>query len=561
VAEQPLKIVNGTISDFATTDVALVGGVLAKTSTGVNAPGNDLTVIGGAATPAGTGAGGAARITGGAAGTTAAALAGGNVIITGGATSGTGAGALPGGVVLETTRTATSTAAVADGPVLTLTQPALTVGVFAGASDPSAGSGVVANAGSLYLRQSGGVGSMYLKTGAANTAWSVDVSPVLEGSTLRVDAVNGSDTTGTRGDFARPFKTITAALNASSANDLIQVGPGTFVEAPFTMPVNRAICGSFPLRTKIQYTATAACTFVTMSAGSVFRSIKIELLSDTTARTPLIGVLFPGTVNNAYLQDAHVIVDNSNVTSGLTDVTGVSFTTTGDYASEDAIFDVAIDVRSRFTGAKRGIVNSGVGNHVHAAEVSCTLVSPGSVNAINIEAVDGIFAISSSRVHVSPVAAGNANVSAKLNTPSSLRIGSVDLEESSCNGRAFVSSGQLGTMVFSDIGSQNGTLYLQAGGDSTGATESVARFRIARACIVQTLSCQVQTAPIGGSVVYTVRKNSAPMTLTATITTGTLVATDLNNAVEFAANDYISIQRVGTGSASNAQVTIEMSAW
>jgi hypothetical protein len=181
MAEQPLKIVTGTVTEFATTDVALVGGVLAETVTGVNAPGNDLTVVGGAATPAGTGAGGATRVTGGAAGTTAAALAGGNVVITGGGTGGTGAGAVPGGVVLETTRTATNTAAIADGPVLTLTQPALTVGVFAGTADPSAGSGVVANAGSTYHRKNGTAGEVWIKTAAANTAWT-KVSVVHAGS-------------------------------------------------------------------------------------------------------------------------------------------------------------------------------------------------------------------------------------------------------------------------------------------------------------------------------------------------------------------------------------------
>lgn len=172
MAEQPLKITGGAVAEFAYTDVAFVGGVLAATSTGVNAPGNDLTVIGGAATPAGTGAGGDVAITGGAAGTTASALAGGDVVITGGATSGTGVGAVPGAVTLSTTRTSTNTAAVADGPVLTLTQPALTASVFVGTADPSASSGVVANAGSVYLRKNGTAGEVWVKSGAGNTVWN-----------------------------------------------------------------------------------------------------------------------------------------------------------------------------------------------------------------------------------------------------------------------------------------------------------------------------------------------------------------------------------------------------
>lgn len=50
------------------------------------------------------------------------------------------------------------------------------------------------------------------------------------GNTLFVDAVNGNDSTGTRGDASKPFLTMSAALSASSAGDVIEVGPGTYAE-------------------------------------------------------------------------------------------------------------------------------------------------------------------------------------------------------------------------------------------------------------------------------------------------------------------------------------------
>lgn len=46
------------------------------------------------------------------------------------------------------------------------------VDLIAGTADPTAGGGVAAQLASFYLRQNAGVGSAWLKVGAANTAWS-----------------------------------------------------------------------------------------------------------------------------------------------------------------------------------------------------------------------------------------------------------------------------------------------------------------------------------------------------------------------------------------------------
>lgn len=45
--------------------------------------------------------------------------------------------------------------------------------VIVGTADPSQGGGVESPLGSIYLRVTGGVGSMYQKTGAGDTAWSL----------------------------------------------------------------------------------------------------------------------------------------------------------------------------------------------------------------------------------------------------------------------------------------------------------------------------------------------------------------------------------------------------
>jgi hypothetical protein len=53
---------------------------------------------------------------------------------------------------------------------------------------------------------------------------------LVEGKSLRVDSVNGSDEDGMRGVWGLPFKTITAAKNAAVAGDTIFVGPGVYNE-------------------------------------------------------------------------------------------------------------------------------------------------------------------------------------------------------------------------------------------------------------------------------------------------------------------------------------------
>lgn len=54
------------------------------------------------------------------------------------------------------------------------------------------------------------------------------LSSVPSGSTLYVVDFGGNDTTGTRGDKAKPYATIQGAIDDALANDVIEVGAGTF---------------------------------------------------------------------------------------------------------------------------------------------------------------------------------------------------------------------------------------------------------------------------------------------------------------------------------------------
>jgi hypothetical protein len=70
--------------------------------------------------------------------------------------------------------------------------------VVAGVADPSAGGGVAAPEGTIYLRFVATAGQVWIKTGAANTAWS-QISTATGPSTIRtirrtiVQPADGSD--------------------------------------------------------------------------------------------------------------------------------------------------------------------------------------------------------------------------------------------------------------------------------------------------------------------------------------------------------------------------------
>lgn len=63
-----------------------------------------------------------------------------------------------------------------------------------------------------------------------NGSGEIEINEIPVGNTLFVDAVNGNDSTAEPGNLAKPFLTMEAAKSASSAGDVIEVGPGTYAE-------------------------------------------------------------------------------------------------------------------------------------------------------------------------------------------------------------------------------------------------------------------------------------------------------------------------------------------
>jgi hypothetical protein len=164
---------------------------------------------------------------------------GGNVTLTGGNTGNTG---LPGGITLNSPRNATTNLGSRVGPALTLSQSGTggtTIHVFAGSADPRTGSGIVANAGSLFHRiVSSTTGELYLKTtqGTA-TAWS----PLSIPTTVPVTAFTTS--TATTGQVVKVTAADTLAAAFATSGEISTIGIQINSATPYQVVCSGRVTG------------------------------------------------------------------------------------------------------------------------------------------------------------------------------------------------------------------------------------------------------------------------------------------------------------------------------
>lgn len=89
----------------------------------------------------------------------------------------------------------------------------------------------------------------------ANLVPTAMPTSALVGSMLFVDAVNGDDASGARGNFGKPYLTLTAAKNAAQSGDVIVVRPGTYNEANL---LKNGVNWDFHAGAIVNYTGTGA---------------------------------------------------------------------------------------------------------------------------------------------------------------------------------------------------------------------------------------------------------------------------------------------------------------
>lgn len=126
-------------------------------------------------------------------------------------------------------------------------------------------------------------------------------APVLTGDTTWVDVVNGNDSTGIRGRADVPFKTIAAAITASSAGDTIRVLAGTYNETQtLTMKNGVSVIGFDPVNCIIAISVSGSAfstqTAITMAENMVFANFTVNVTVSSGSITTN-AILFAGTSN------------------------------------------------------------------------------------------------------------------------------------------------------------------------------------------------------------------------------------------------------------------------
>lgn len=156
------------------------------------------------------------------------------------------------------------------------------------------------------------------------------VSSVLWNNVVSVDATNGNDGTGARGNIYKPFATIAAALAAAAAGDLVFILPGTYsVAADITIPASVHVRGFSRASVIIQRTGLgAASTLITMGTGSSL--VDVTLKQTTTGNFALTSVKFGSTTTaDAFLRNVAISISNSGAGAVAAALTGILVQSTG----------------------------------------------------------------------------------------------------------------------------------------------------------------------------------------------------------------------------------------
>jgi hypothetical protein len=140
-----------------------------------------------------------------------------------------------------------------------------------------------------------------------------------------VDSVNGNDGTGVRGNLAKPFATIAAALAASSAGDVVYVGPGTYAQGatPLTIPSNVTLIGSGADYTIITSTINNSLNRASVEPGtsSVISNVTIQ---NTAANGTPFGVLTSSSAfTSAFMSGCKLIGNSDGIVVNRTGTTGL----------------------------------------------------------------------------------------------------------------------------------------------------------------------------------------------------------------------------------------------
>lgn len=405
----------------------------------------------------------------------------------------------------------------------------------------------------MQLPAGAGSSGQFLRTnGAGVLAWAAAVGggsfPAM-GNVAIVDAVNGDNGTASVGGL--PFLTITAALAAVSAGQLVYILPGTYVET-ITIPTDVSVRGMSLGEVIIQQTGvTSNTTMVTMGINSHFADVTLNLTSATAGLT-LKGIEFPGTSADASkVRNCTIQITNTSTSTGT--IYGIHASGTGG-TSPGTIRTCLLQITSAVTTKVVGIYS----DNASTLQIRDTIISVQRTSGAGL--YYGLETSNASAVLIcwhSTISGTSADIT---QTSGSIQLSNTTLQTNTANSLGFTSLDAGKFMVFSAVGasgSWTGTngRFLRFGTASLNATN--VGYVIPVKCILKAI--YVQRGSPSGDMTFIVRINSVntalSITLVGTATTGNLT----NVSVPIAAGALLAVGLGQTvnNSGTDPRITIE----
>ena len=308
-----------------------------------------------------------------------------------------------------------------------------------------------------------GLGNIYLSSIPAilpNTTF---------GKVLRVDSVYGNDTTALQNQYSYPFSTISTAMYCASTQDQIWLLPGTYNEKViFKSGVNMR---GVNLNSVIiqQANVTQPTTLVSFTQSNRLEDVTLNLTSQTTVASTLIGVLFSSCQDTCKLRASVLNVNNSGITNNTypTNVYGVysaGYSSTI-YTSADNIQRTSMTITGAGIGNNRCIYNDNSNKFtMRDVNLLCTddlnpRYTGGSYIGIETTNISSIVQIKNSSVNGNVYNTGNTSADISQ-TKGQIIITNTDLVNKNANNNAFIANQSLNIINFSISGALSNFQYI-----------------------------------------------------------------------------------------------------
>jgi hypothetical protein len=253
---------------------------------------------------------------------------------------------------------------------------------------------------SAHLITAGGPTGPTGPTGATGSAGPIGATGAFYmGNVLRVDAVNGNDSTASVG--GSPYLTIAAAVAASTSGKTIWVLPGTYnLAAGIAIPNGVCLRGLNVQTCTIQMLGVTQNTnMITMGDNVRVEDLTLKLTS--SGHYTLRGFVFGGTTTqDAKVRTCVISVDNSTASStGTSNVYGIDCSGTGASPLNPAAFSFnglkgsTINVFSNGGGNKRGIIITST-NVITTRDLNIYVAAPPNTTStgsyVGVETADSV---------------------------------------------------------------------------------------------------------------------------------------------------------------------------